>query len=39
MKNHAQARVSKQLRRLTVSLPEDLVKKVKHISRESGQIS
>ena len=37
MKNHVQARASKRLHRLTVSLPEDLVKKVKHISRESGQ--
>ena len=36
MKNHAEARGSKRLQRLTVSLPEDLVKRIKHISQERG---
>jgi hypothetical protein len=37
MKNHTQAkRDGKRMQRLTVSLPENLVKRVKHISRQSG---
>jgi post-segregation antitoxin (ccd killing protein) len=36
MKNHAQARGGKRMQRLTVSLPENLVKRVRHVSRESG---
>jgi hypothetical protein len=36
MKNHTRPAGGKRLQRLTVSLPENLVKRIKHISRESG---
>jgi hypothetical protein len=36
MKNHIPARGGKRMQRLTVSLPENLVKRVKQISRQSG---
>jgi hypothetical protein len=36
MKNHTYSRGGKRMQRLTVSLPEDLVKRVKRVSRESG---
>jgi hypothetical protein len=36
MKNHTGPRGGKRMQKLTVSLPENLVKRVKHISRESG---